>query len=219
VVIGILIALSINNWNEDRKDEKNRQALITSLIEDFDYNVAELRINRIKYVETQLETMNHFFVRNHGDSNVSVDSLKTLARTFMIYDNFNPNLTAFNEAKSKGGLSQLKNKRLLEEFTKFIEEYNGLKNIVEQSSYSFFNGTSWEFRKTVAPGTIYNSIYSGSTAKELSPSEYEQLMNTPLAQNAFQNAYILTGNTQQAYLKLLEHADTILQQLNKIKSE
>ena len=34
VVIGILIALSINNWNENRKEQKQQTKLITQLLED-----------------------------------------------------------------------------------------------------------------------------------------------------------------------------------------
>jgi hypothetical protein len=219
VVLGILIALQINNWNENRKSEKNRQLLITSLIEDFEYNMKELTNNKIKSIDTQLETMNLFFNSKKNTSNISVDSLKNLARDFMTYDIFKPNLTAFNEAESSGSLSQLKNKKLLEEFTKFIQEYEGLVKIEEQNTYTFFNGSTWEFRKTVEPGTIYNSIYAGSTAKELSHAAYLKLLNTPLAQNAFQNSYILAGNVKIYYTRLLDHSENILEQLNQIKTE
>jgi len=39
VMIGILLALQINNWNERQKIEKKHQELILSLIEDFEFNV------------------------------------------------------------------------------------------------------------------------------------------------------------------------------------
>ena len=38
VVIGILIALQINNWNEWKKDRAKEQAIQSSLLEDFKYN-------------------------------------------------------------------------------------------------------------------------------------------------------------------------------------
>ena len=34
VVIGILIALQINNWNTDRVAKENEQELLTNIIED-----------------------------------------------------------------------------------------------------------------------------------------------------------------------------------------
>ncbi len=42
VVIGILIALSINNWNEDRKDRKSENQILISLAEDFNTNQKSL---------------------------------------------------------------------------------------------------------------------------------------------------------------------------------
>jgi uncharacterized membrane protein YidH (DUF202 family) len=38
VVIGILMALSINNWNETRKLERKKQELVLNLIVDFQEN-------------------------------------------------------------------------------------------------------------------------------------------------------------------------------------
>ena len=217
VMIGILLALQINNWNERQKIEKKHQELILSLIEDFEFNVTELTDINIKENESQLETMNLFFESQNDSTYISLDSIKTLARSFMIYDNYSPNLTAFKEAQSTGSLSQLKNKFLLQEFTKFIQEYESFIKVGEQQAYTFFNGSTWEFRKTVEPGTIYNSIYAGSIAQNLSYSDYIKLINTPLAKNAFQNSYILTGNMQIHLSKLLEHAKNILNTLKKIK--
>ena len=42
VVIGILIALSINNWNEDRKDNIKEQVVLTQLKEDYLSNLSQL---------------------------------------------------------------------------------------------------------------------------------------------------------------------------------
>ena len=42
VVIGILIALQINNWNEYRKDRNREQAILKSLQTDFKANIINL---------------------------------------------------------------------------------------------------------------------------------------------------------------------------------
>ena len=42
VVVGILIALQINNWNEDRRDQQKEQEILNSLAEDFRGNLEEL---------------------------------------------------------------------------------------------------------------------------------------------------------------------------------
>jgi hypothetical protein len=48
VVVGILIALYINNWNEDRKDRRKEKAILKELNKDFQKNLAQF--NRLKAV-------------------------------------------------------------------------------------------------------------------------------------------------------------------------
>jgi hypothetical protein len=42
VVIGILIALQINNWNQQRIQNKNEQLALKNLKQDFEYNYRTL---------------------------------------------------------------------------------------------------------------------------------------------------------------------------------
>ena len=54
VVIGILIALQINNWNENRKLKLNEKAVIESLIEDLQIDDKHFENNKI-HLEKQLK--------------------------------------------------------------------------------------------------------------------------------------------------------------------
>src|SRR6056300_629102 len=55
VVIGILIALQINNWNESRKLKEKEQIVLNQLLRDFNANLVQLdqkitiRIDFMKY--------------------------------------------------------------------------------------------------------------------------------------------------------------------------
>lgn len=49
VVIGILIAMQINNWNETRKDAIKEQKVLISLLEDFKYSQSRLKISLEAY--------------------------------------------------------------------------------------------------------------------------------------------------------------------------
>ena len=42
VVIGILIALQVNNWNESRKDREKEKQILQSLLDDFKVNIVNL---------------------------------------------------------------------------------------------------------------------------------------------------------------------------------
>jgi len=51
VVIGILIALQINNWNTDRVAKENEQELLTNIIEDLstDYQSTIELLQKVKH--------------------------------------------------------------------------------------------------------------------------------------------------------------------------
>lgn len=44
VVIGILIALQINNWNEDLKNSKQEQEILTQLVAEYQSNYEQIEI-------------------------------------------------------------------------------------------------------------------------------------------------------------------------------
>ena len=116
VVIGILIALSINNWNESRKIKNKKQALVLNLIEDFEENkiLLELAINNS---DTLILKMNRFFDNAYSDKpKISLDSMKVLSDGFFRPTNFFPLTTTYEEAKANGNITLLNNKELSQNF-------------------------------------------------------------------------------------------------------
>ena len=86
VVIGILIALSINNWNEQRKDRANERDLYQRIIKDlkFDENILN---ERILYYKKDQFMHNRIYQEAHKISDIdSMIDLSTLrsARVFTL---------------------------------------------------------------------------------------------------------------------------------------
>ncbi len=66
VVIGILIALSINNWNANQKDEKETLNYLTNLTEALNEDMASLEAN-ILFNKTRLKGI--FYILEHAELN------------------------------------------------------------------------------------------------------------------------------------------------------
>ena len=64
VVIGILIALQINNWNEERKLKMNERDVIASLIEDLEIDYNHFAENKI-HLEKQLSIVDQLISDPH----------------------------------------------------------------------------------------------------------------------------------------------------------
>ena len=60
VVIGILIAVSINNWNEARKDKIKEQKVLKTLRSDFKSNIIQLQDN-IDETEIMISDISQLF--------------------------------------------------------------------------------------------------------------------------------------------------------------
>ena len=129
VVIGILIALSINNWNEGRKLKQLKKEYLYSLKRDLTANLTLLN-EALRYAENDIKT-NRAFASRLSSSNATIDTLKTIAR----YE-FNPimkglrtlNQNTYNSLITTGNIELLG-----KELTQNTQEYYA----VQQNSMSF----------------------------------------------------------------------------------
>ncbi|MCK0108954.1 DUF6090 family protein [Flavobacteriaceae bacterium S0825] len=108
VVIGILIALSINNWNEARKSSAFEEEILTQVkanlikdklsLEDISLSFQNAILSSNKILESQWSAQDK-------------DSLKFWLADVIMFDRFQPLTNAYEVLKSKG-LDQVKNKEL-----------------------------------------------------------------------------------------------------------
>ena len=90
VVIGILIALQINNWNENRKSKQAVRVALSSLISDLKKDTLQLRFD-IKFIDEDFKILRDFRKRlSHPLANM--DSVKKIAR-FEFLPFFDPSHT------------------------------------------------------------------------------------------------------------------------------
>lgn len=112
VVIGILIALQINNWNEERKDRAKENSILLSLYTESMGNREKLQAT-IQHHQALLETtkglMDLFFVSESELKNYNLDSL--IERTIDFRD-FNPSQSVIHDLISSGNLGLISSESL-----------------------------------------------------------------------------------------------------------
>ncbi|MCJ7467190.1 MAG: DUF6090 family protein [Maribacter sp.] len=134
VVIGILIALQINNWNEIRKDGDLEQGYLKNLIEDLkaDIDYTELNVlNRYDKKIKSLELGKAFFQGNY----IPMDTLNFLAeiRYGGVFGNivWDFKKTTYDELVNTGNFRKIKNDSLRKAI---IDYYNYLNRTYESTS-------------------------------------------------------------------------------------
>ncbi|MDF0705771.1 DUF6090 family protein [Flagellimonas okinawensis] len=87
VVLGILIALQINNWNENRKNLNKRSAYTKSLLKELQQDTIDFNKN-MGFLEDQMEILKGYHKRLSSDS-ATIDTMKQIARYefHMVIDN------------------------------------------------------------------------------------------------------------------------------------
>ena len=108
VVIGILIALGINNWSETKKNKKEEKIILNNIYENL-----EIDFKKFKYYEKQFKQIDnlHTQLYRYGIKNEVLDSLtepalirRTLYFAHLIDSNFKENIYTINNLKVKEAL-------------------------------------------------------------------------------------------------------------------
>lgn len=133
VVIGILIALQINNWNESRKERKRESNYIELLTTDLISDANSLRaLVELSDASVQSKTI----ILDYQDGIITKpDSLANhfLRSIFNGIASFVPNKGAIEEVQSAGGLSLFKNEEVRRQILKLYNEYDRLEKNIGQN--------------------------------------------------------------------------------------
>jgi hypothetical protein len=121
VVIGILIALQINNWNEGRKDEIRASNYVNRISEDLDRTItrsaslAKLNKSILKSVTDTQKFLERGTELNTGEKEIVDYAFLWFPRTTYQL----PNMLTYEEMKESGDLYLIKDIELRNELAEF----------------------------------------------------------------------------------------------------
>jgi len=138
VVIGILIALQINNWNEERKDRIREQAILNQLKTEFKNNLTQLdQKNKSKResINSALQLIKYIdFISLRNKDSVNYHLVRTIPFT-----TFDP---IINDLVSSGELRIIKNDSLKQKLTFWTSETADLRE--EELSWQNYRDNRYE---------------------------------------------------------------------------
>lgn len=130
VVIGILIALQINNWNENQKERKLENEYYCRLLEDAIQDEEQLN-NLIGLAKARLKASNQA-VRILLQNEVKKIEIgdKIHLSTKAIYSDFKPNNSAYEDLKSGANLNIITDKSVIKKLNQYFNKVEELKSII-----------------------------------------------------------------------------------------
>ena len=145
VVIGILIALQINNWNEYRKDRIEEQTLYKTLISSLESDLKDLN-SKLVVIENAIEAQELFIENSPDDINAkyNLSQISSLIMEVSLASlSFFPNYGLYNQILNNNQIDLIQSHdmqlKIMELYEQYYERYHDLDLSLEhQYQFSFF---------------------------------------------------------------------------------
>ena len=242
MVVGILIALQVNNWNEERIEQKQIREFVVSLVGDIERDF-EMLDPVAQQIQNQVEKSKLLaeYMRGRSLDQVSNIDLYLFFRNAS-YRPFAWNQASLEQLKNSGALRQIKNQQLVQK----ISEYDALTRHLDQDyvadeirgmqasegarqlfnrNYPNLDEINELFRTGISPTVelSYADVYALFIATEL----YQNLKNNDLelltddirelqrATNAFMEyGRLLNARNETEFPRLREFGQEIIELIN-----
>ncbi len=212
VVIGILIALSINNWNENRKDEKRIDAFIQKLKTQTENNITNVE-NSIQRFDSNYQISIRLISIIGNDTTTNIDAkIDSLVGANCSDYHLNLDLNVIIEGRENGDIALLpsdtirqalynlstENAAVIERERITNEDLNILFMPYLNKNFNFRNDTSL---KNIGK----SNLYKGDNSKMLNDQEFENYIITRIEYN---------DSNLQRYKKMKQNLESISQLLD-----
>ena len=226
VVIGILIALQINNWNEDRKSEKEQYFILEKLQSDMNSDISFI-IQSNKEIESEIN--NYIFCLEILGRKKEATKEQFIAKFSGIFSlmYFDQNTTTFNNLVSSGKLELISNKSLSDAIVEYYtDEYKGWDTALRDYTRNFIGPYLLKFdhipQMNTAEGANYSdygTFYIADVSSfDIKPKTLEDYRKDLFIINALrQKTFNLQGQLSE-YNRLLKEMKRLVQLIENEKN-
>jgi hypothetical protein len=212
VVFGILIALQIDNWNDNQRTRNIEQQYLLALKEEFEYNKNELvsvmNLNT-KYADYAVKISDHAGPENPEITEKEFEDLAMGAFSAEVH--YNPNQGVLDEIISSGKLGIFNNDELKFALSSWGAVFN--KALWQERTHETLRVQIVEM--TRVNGNIRSMTFELGKPLNIKPTKFKRGNLQLLKSEEYDNrvvAFILTGRflNEGAYAKVEEEIDRIL---------
>ena len=196
VVLGILLALQIDTWNQNRQDRRQEQLVLTQLLDEYTSNLEQLQSKmyiRRQVIESALVLLQY---RKMDPGRVDPDSFNLRLSRVITRPTFDPVLGVTNELSNSGKLYLIRNATLRNRLTSF----SSLLNEVHEEEQVIFADVQTKFTPFIREQYQLGRVLSEFLQDEAFTSHF-----TLSTTQDYDNIRDLFGQTDLA--PILQHPD------------
>lgn len=189
VVVGILIAIQINNWNENKISLKNEQLILKGLQQNFTFNLEELG-NAINLLENSYNSSIQLLeMMGPKASNYTVLEVDSLLSNILNYGTYDPATGVVDEVINSGKLNIIQNEELKNQISDWSRLLVDSHKDEEILNYNLFNvliiylNDKSNYRNYPIP----EYLLKATRLKEVSPSKFNPDYSKIMTSLEFEN--------------------------------
>jgi uncharacterized membrane protein YgaE (UPF0421/DUF939 family) len=204
VVIGILIALQINNWNEERKIRILERAVLIDIKKSLLSDIENQIDPNLEQLNQDMLNIKHIRQLLNGEM-VYNDSMNTKFRSLMFSKRFSWEVTAFKVLENQGVniISDPKLKQVI------LRLYNMSYPEANSRIGNFLNNLKEFFRPEIRKNFAFNYINQNQTYYE--PINIDELINNQIFKNTVETAYLNFLNNHLYHKELKEEVKEVIE--------
>ena len=234
VVVGILIALQVNNWNEKRKEQKQISIYLNGLSQEIERDISMIKV--IQYQAEQVRMrIDSLSLKASNVTKESISNLDVVCLTWMnMYRPYSWNRATLEELKSSGSLKLIGNTELSKKIVSYDalthhmdEDYNTDKVIADYAlqllsnvvDYKYSNGEElYELLRVTSNQGHLDDIFSSEEYKKATSNDLTFISDNKDILNSAVNSFIRLGynikiRTDIELPELVENANEILEMI------
>lgn len=215
VVIGILIALSIDNWNENRKEGIQLEGYLKTIEKNIKADTVEIKLMQRRYVQFNGYAMKYIemIFKDEVDEQVIGNAMNLLAERYIIIDQ-----SGFESLKSSGAIKDLQGTALEDALFSYYNAYKdarqeeeSLNNFIETLEAKLFDMDSKIIVDVLRWGLVVDIKDKGNFS----------MPKDKMLEALAENPHLIGINQRMAdedsprYKDMLKHANKVLELIGK----
>ncbi|MDT0554121.1 DUF6090 family protein [Urechidicola vernalis] len=147
VVVGILIALQINTWNEEKKERVQEQKYLNEIKENLESDLLQIENirNTYQYISTKGDSI-LVFIKDAKPKTTNYNKLWENIIEFTYVPSFQSQKNGYNNLISAGNINQIKNQKLLREISTHYSNVEHYNELVRQTIYE---SSQWDIHPPI----------------------------------------------------------------------
>ena len=204
VVIGILIALQINNWNEENKKRKEVNEYLTNLLREFKINHEDLKTNIAYHKFVSIKTTELSDLISPNPKEISSNKLDTLMFAVMFY----PEFTALTALMTSDKLELVNDYELKNDIANWKLNYEEYRYDLKISYDQYLNHTYKFVSKNYQIKNIKTSRIEPD--KSLFPVDARTILSNPVFENQMKLRSLNAAFIYREALKIFELQENLI---------